>query len=252
MTSQGESRFQWMAGAFYEDVYDWWDYGATVPDLASTAAWYYAEYLRRYTTGPTTVSRLPIPQISITGICSRGPFEQKAVFGELTYDLTDSWSVTGGARWFEFDRQEVETQRSSRGVAGFRLRPGRRLFPGVAARQRRQGRRRGDASSRRSTASTTPSMLYALYSEGFRARRPEQPRARRNRGVVPETYNPDKLENYELGFKCQWLDNRVLVNLSLFFMEWSDIQLRADASDGRSRGGCDGTFNGRQGRAEGC
>ena len=27
LTSQGESRFQWMAGAFYEDVYDWWDYG---------------------------------------------------------------------------------------------------------------------------------------------------------------------------------------------------------------------------------
>ena len=27
LTSQGDSRFQWMAGAFYEDVYDWWDYG---------------------------------------------------------------------------------------------------------------------------------------------------------------------------------------------------------------------------------
>ena len=28
------------------------------------------------------------------------------------------------------------------------------------------------------------------------------------------------LENYELGFKSQWLDNRLLVNVSLFFMEW--------------------------------
>ncbi len=28
LTSQGESKLQWMAGAFFEDVYDWWEYGA--------------------------------------------------------------------------------------------------------------------------------------------------------------------------------------------------------------------------------
>ena len=28
LTSQGDSKLQWMAGAFYEDVYDWWQYGA--------------------------------------------------------------------------------------------------------------------------------------------------------------------------------------------------------------------------------
>ena len=27
LTSQGDSKLQWMAGAFYEDVYDWWEYG---------------------------------------------------------------------------------------------------------------------------------------------------------------------------------------------------------------------------------
>jgi hypothetical protein len=29
LTSQGDSKLQWMAGAFYEDVYDWWQYGAS-------------------------------------------------------------------------------------------------------------------------------------------------------------------------------------------------------------------------------
>ena len=33
LTSQGESKLQWMAGAFYEDVYDWWEYGAKMPGL---------------------------------------------------------------------------------------------------------------------------------------------------------------------------------------------------------------------------
>ncbi len=44
---------------------------------------------------------------------------QKAVFGELTFDLTDKWSVTGGARWFEFDRQEVESNEVPRGLPVF-------------------------------------------------------------------------------------------------------------------------------------
>ena len=45
---------------------------------------------------------------------------QKAVFGELTFDLTDKWSVTGGARWFEFDRHEVESFEVPQGMPGFR------------------------------------------------------------------------------------------------------------------------------------
>ena len=56
--------------------------------------------------------------------------------------------------------------------------------------------------------------------------------------MVPEHYKPDVLENYELGFKSQWLDNRLLFNVSLFFMEWSDIQLRGDTSRRSIPGGC--------------
>ena len=39
LTSQGESRFQWMVGGFYEDVNDWWDYGKDLPGLMTTPAW---------------------------------------------------------------------------------------------------------------------------------------------------------------------------------------------------------------------
>ncbi len=65
LTSQGESRLQWMAGAFYEDVWDWWDYGAKVPDLASTTTWYYAQYLRgllRGRPGPASPHRYLLPE----------------------------------------------------------------------------------------------------------------------------------------------------------------------------------------------
>jgi iron complex outermembrane receptor protein len=41
---------------------------------------------------------------------------------------------------------------------------------------------------------------------------------------------PDKLHNYEVGLKSQWLDNRLQVNVDFFFMQWDDFQLRARAS----------------------
>ena len=52
LTSQGESRFAWMAGAFYEDVEDAWHYGDTMPNLMQTTAWDVANYYACY--GPTS------------------------------------------------------------------------------------------------------------------------------------------------------------------------------------------------------
>src|SRR5688500_11573896 len=242
LTSQGESRLQWMAGAFYEDVWDWWDYGATVPDLASTTTWYYAEYLAAY----YGADQVPLPP---SDIYYRNLYErtvrQKAVFGELTYDLTDNWSVTGGARWFEFERQEVESNEVPAGLPVFDYDPdvGYFLAPPLVSEGKDD-----DVVMKLATQYRLDDtkMLYALYSEGFRLGGSNSPRVAQ-RGIVPEQYKPDVLENYELGFKSQWLDNRLTFNASLFFMEWSDIQLRADASD-TDPWWVEGIFNG--GKAE--
>ncbi len=68
-------------------------------------------------------------------------------------------------------------------------------------------------------------MAYALYSEGFRLGGENSQRAA-DTGLVPATYGPDYLSNYEVGIKSQWFDNRLLLNVSAFLMEWDDIQLR--------------------------
>ena len=57
---------------------------------------------------------------------------------------------------------------------------------------------------------------------------PTSPRAA-DTGAVPFEYQPDKLHNYEVGLKSQWLDNRLQVNVDFFFMQWDDFQLRARA-----------------------
>ena len=47
-------------------------------------------------------------------------------------------------------------------------------------------------------------MTYATYSEGFRS---GGTNALRASSVLPDSYESDKLKNYELGFKSTWLDN---------------------------------------------
>jgi iron complex outermembrane receptor protein len=242
LTSQGESRLQWMAGAFYEDVWDWWHYGAKVPGLMTTQAWATANYYAYYY-GADEVPLLPTDEY-YTNFYEK-TVRQKAVFGELTFDLTDKWSVTGGARWFEFDRQEVESNEVPRGLPVFDYDPDVGYF--LADPLVSEGTD-DDVVMKLATQYRfdDTKMLYALYSEGFRLGGQNSPRASA-RGIIPEQYKPDVLENYELGFKSQWLDNRLLLNASLFYMEWADIQLRADAS-AEDPWWVEGIFNG--GKAE--
>jgi outer membrane receptor protein involved in Fe transport len=45
-----------------------------------------------------------------------------------------------------------------------------------------------------------------------------------NNGIINQEFNEEELWNYELGVKSEWLDNRLRVNASAFFLDWSDFQ----------------------------
>jgi len=65
-------------------------------------------------------------------------------------------------------------------------------------------------------------MIYALFSEGFRAGG-----VNRNRGApkLNPTYGADFLTNYEFGLKSQWVDGRLQFNAVAFFQSWDDYQV---------------------------
>ncbi len=243
LTSQGDSRFQWMAGAFYEDVYDYWDYGTRVEDLASTTAWYYAQYFA------DTYGVLLTETDDWYADVFDKTVRQKAVFGELTYGLTDRWSVTGGARWFEYDRRQIETEQIPRGLPLFDFDEDGNFF---LAEPVESSGKDDDVVYKFATQFQIDDdrMIYALYSEGFRLGGNNSLRAAQS-GGLPLTYEPDKLENYEIGLKSQWLDNRLMLNVSLFFMEWSNIQLNAYASGDNDPWWLRGTFNGSRAEQKG-
>ena len=239
LASKGESRLQWTAGLFYEDVYDEWFYGSSNENLRDTTAWataqdyayYYgiANYYNSYTPNPNQAYPLTDSGLGYVNIFKRS-VEQTAVFGEVTYDITDDLTVKGGFRWSEFDRDEVSFN----------------YFPdGLITAGRADG---GDGATRSQGKAddaiyklalnyhiNEDVMVYGLYSQGFRLGGSNSPRAVAT-GEVTATYDSDTLDNYELGVKSSWWDKRVKLNATLFQMKWSDYQQSATFGQWWNRG----------------
>jgi iron complex outermembrane recepter protein len=149
-----------------------------------------------------------------------------AAFGEVTFDITPSLSLTGGVRVFQADNSLI-------GFFGF--------GPGTDALF---GSSTGEASCFSSysvrnapcenldkrvteTGEThkfnltwqidDEDMVYATYSTGFR------PGGINRYGSLPP-YQSDELDNYELGWKTSWLDNTLRWNGAVYWENWNDFQ----------------------------
>lgn len=70
-------------------------------------------------------------------------------------------------------------------------------------------------------AVTDDVMLYARVASGYR---PGGPNTILTGAEKPQV-DSDSLTNYEAGIKSSFLDNRVILNLSAFYMAWKDIQV---------------------------
>lgn len=245
LSSQGESRLQWMLGAFYEDARDQWEYGAAMLPpgaLLDTAAWEEANNLACDLDDPSIAACPLAPTDYYYYNNYRNQVEQLAFFGELTYNLTEKWAVTGGMRWFRFDREQfdkyniplglpVQSDPDSNGLTS-------------------QGKDSDTSFKFATSYNFTPEvMVYGLYSEGFRLGGQNSARAAAT-GEVPEEYGPDRLANYEAGLKSQWLDNTLRFNIALFYMKWDDIQIHFSSTSGAEGGAfwVEGNING--GKAE--
>ena len=185
----------------------------------------YSSLGKRRTITPTTTTRATTSiayPLAPTDIGFYNLFErsvkQMAVFGEVSYDLTDKWLVQVGARWFEYDRDEYDQFQFPEGLPPFGA------FDSDGAYS--AGGKENDTALKFSTSYQIDNdrMIYALYSEGFRLGGSNSQRAA-NTGLVPLNYGSDKLGNYEIGLKSEWFDNSLQLNVSLFLMEWTDIQM---------------------------
>jgi len=159
---------------------------------------------------------------------------QHALFGEVSYDLNDSLKVTAGARGFDIKKKAdsvtdfdtfagnmTNTETSASDVswkAGVDYRPNDdMLFFGLWS----QGFRLGDIRD----ANTQPTC--DTDGDGFFDDFP-------NISTGVGSLDSDSIDNYELGSKLTMLDGRLLVNTSIYQMNWKDIPVTAVMGCGRA------------------
>ena len=194
-------KWSWLAGVFFESFDDDWEFRSRMDDFESTNAW--LDFWQ-----PVYDAQPGASENTFYRINNRTQIEQYAAFGELTYELDDQWSFIVGGRWFSSERDRR-----------FRL-----SQPADVVLQDENPVKRTDDFAKKASIRyrfDDQRMMYALYSEGYRNGGENIARAG---AVLPRRFDPDKLKNYELGFKSRWLDGRLQANLSVFHMTWNDFQ----------------------------
>jgi outer membrane receptor protein involved in Fe transport len=147
--------------------------------------------------------------------------EQAALFGEVTFAATDKLSFTGGARWFHNDQELTLLQGN--------LLQGRKIDVNSDYLFNNEEKHYSNddwVPKLNVTYQISDNALtYATYSEGYRS---GGTNALRAKSVLPQAYDPDKLKNYELGLKSEWLDSSVRFNAVAYHMQWDDIQIQVN------------------------
>lgn len=143
--------------------------------------------------------------------------ESYAAYVHADYQLTDRLQLSGGAR-FTFDDKSIDYEQAD--PAG--------LFGGGFAYEDEdtQDALTGDLTLRYSF--TDNAMIYATASRGYKA-------GGFNDGIgVADNppFLPEYLDNYEIGAKGEFFDGRLSAAVSVFHLQWSDIQVAGfDFSD---------------------
>ena len=160
--------------------------------------------------------------------------EQLGLFGEASFDLTDQFAITLGARWYDIEVDLKGSANSSffnlgqtSDAQAFGTNISAQFAPDntVGAPDKAAT----DGVIYKATGTWTPSsdlLFYATYSEGFRPGLLNRPGGAPgpNNYTVPFAVETDEVKNYELGWKTELFDNSLRFNGSAFFVEIDGLQ----------------------------
>jgi iron complex outermembrane recepter protein len=139
-------------------------------------------------------------------------FNEYAGFGDLTYHASDRLDIQFGLRQ-SHSKETDEQLQSGPYVTGL----------GLSSPNYQAGTSTGDAF----TYLVTPRfklaadlMMYVRLASGYR---PGGPNAFAS--GVPAKFDPDKTNNYELGLKGSFWDERLTIDTSVYYIDWKNLQL---------------------------
>jgi len=219
LTSKGDDRLHWVAGAFFSDLNSSFNEYSANPIFAQPG-------------NPTGILFQSINPYKI---------EQSALFADGSYRITDTLKFSTGLRWYRYQSQQLQQQ------WGFDT-----ATPVPAAPTRTTAAESG--FNPRFNLSYSPNAdltTYVSASKGFRP-------GGANQTVPPPdvpphcapgaqpSFGPDSVWDYEVGEKAKLFDNWLTINSDIYYIRWSGVQqallllcgyqYQANAGVGRSFG----------------
>jgi iron complex outermembrane receptor protein len=164
-----------------------------------------------------------------------------ALFGDFTYDISDQFAVSAGARYTSDKRHTTVFRQSYLGG-------GSTIFGGLGIpvggpSSNFEGKRKDTAFTPRVSVSYKPNEdhhIYISWSKGFkgggfdpRGQSTQSPDLNGDHIVDADeifdymTFEPEKVTSYELGWKGNLFDNRVYAGVALFHANYKDMQIPA-------------------------
>lgn len=214
LSAQGET-IDWLVGLFYERSNDDWQSSFAGPTTGgdgsvnlyqnSLSLAYYEQMAG--TTFPDATSRWYSE--------NQTDWEQKAVFGEVTWHVSDQLDATVGGRYY--DRSNTNFY--------FVNGPGDFSMPPFVPPEGRKGTDKEFipkiSVNYSFDAGRDARMVYGLYTRG---KRPGGINRQRGEPFFPANYVSDLMDNYEMGYKSTFGSGVGRFNLTAYHMEWTDYQ----------------------------
>ncbi|MGJ8562800.1 MAG: TonB-dependent receptor [Alphaproteobacteria bacterium] len=160
--------------------------------------------------------------------------KQMGLFGETTFDISDQFALTLGARYYDI---EVDLEGSANssffnlGQTDDAQRAGTNISAQFGPNNTvgAPDKAETDGFIFKATGTWTPTsdlMFYGTYSEGFRPGLLNRPGGAAGPGgfTVPYALDTDDVQNYELGWKTELFDNSFRLNGSAFFVKVDRLQ----------------------------
>jgi iron complex outermembrane recepter protein len=205
LASKPGGRFHWIAGLYWENTIDsnynntYYEPGLQYQGVA------FQSYASSY--GLTQPS---LPPGVWYAYVETSHYLQTTEFANINFDVTDKLNIEAGVVHFKSDFT-YETP-----YAQFAYQP-------LSAASTTGGSHKWNGKASVSYKATDHVMVYADWAQGFRdggTNFGDDPKCYAN--GVPQTYDPDTLNNYELGWKST--AGRFLWNGAAYYMEWKNLQ----------------------------
>ena len=204
-----EGRLRWITGFFYQNQEHDFDLQWISPELG------------------TDFSLIPDGHTAWQTHQTREDKEH-AVFGEISYDITDAITVLGGARYYNYKNSLFGFNGWYGRCTGFYDDDGNFVedqengslqFPCYNTGVLDDSTSNDDIIGKANISYDIDDnkLVYFTWSEGYRP-------GGVNRANEGFSYAEDSVTNWEVGWKTTWMDNRLRFNGAFYYMEWEDFQ----------------------------